>query len=78
MAANIWYDQDKAIAAYNDVFEKTASLGAKIDIVLATIRVFMFFDDKIAVSKNLEKAKGLEHRAPPVNIIFPHAYILNF
>jgi len=47
------------LTAYNDVFEKTASLGAKIDMVLAMIRVGMFFDDKTVVSKNLEKARSL-------------------
>ncbi|KAF3190291.1 hypothetical protein TWF106_001964 [Orbilia oligospora] len=52
-------DKEKAVAAYNDVFEKTASLGAKIDIVLATIRVGMFFDDKPLVQKNIEKATQL-------------------
>ncbi|KAF3922013.1 hypothetical protein ABW20_dc0105618 [Dactylellina cionopaga] len=52
-------DKEKAITAYNDVFEKTASLGAKIDIVLAALRVGMFFDDKPVVQKNIEKATQL-------------------
>ncbi|KAF3936731.1 hypothetical protein ABW19_dt0201531 [Dactylella cylindrospora] len=52
-------EKEKAISAYNDVFEKTASSGAKIDIVLATIRVGMFFDDKPLVQKNIEKATQL-------------------
>ncbi|EWC46917.1 hypothetical protein DRE_03929 [Drechslerella stenobrocha 248] len=52
-------EKEKALAAYNDVFEKTASLGAKIDIVLATMRVGMFFDDKAVIQKNIEKATQL-------------------
>ncbi|KAF3904005.1 hypothetical protein AA313_de0203514 [Arthrobotrys entomopaga] len=52
-------EKEKAVAAYNDVFEKTASLGAKIDIVLATIRVGMFFDDKVLIQKNIERATQL-------------------
>lgn len=60
---NLWA-QEKAVAAYNDVFEKTASLGAKIDIVLATIRVGMFFDDKVLVQKNIEKATQYDPLRP--------------
>jgi 26S proteasome regulatory subunit N7 len=36
---------------------KTASTGAKIDIVLAMIRMQMFFDDKHGVAKNIERAQ---------------------
>ena len=43
--------------AYNDVYDKTPSLGAKIDIVLAMVRMGMFFDDKIVVNKNIERAR---------------------
>lgn len=51
--------QDKAIAAYEDVFEKTGILGTKIDIVLAKIRMGLFYGDKALVKKYVEKAKTL-------------------
>jgi 26S proteasome regulatory subunit N7 len=52
-------DKDRAIAAYEDVFEKTGILGTKIDLVLAIIRMGLFFGDKPLVKKHLERAKTL-------------------
>ncbi|KAF2837409.1 PCI-domain-containing protein [Patellaria atrata CBS 101060] len=52
-------DKDKAIAAYEVVFEKTGVLGTKIDIVLAIIRLGLFFADKLLVKKNVERASTL-------------------
>ncbi|KAL9113948.1 MAG: hypothetical protein Q9227_002082 [Pyrenula ochraceoflavens] len=52
-------DKDKAVNAYEDVFEKTGILGTKIDIVLAIIRVGLFFGDKLFVKKNIERANML-------------------
>ncbi|KAM4062904.1 26S proteasome subunit RPN7 domain-containing protein [Hirsutella rhossiliensis] len=52
-------DKDKAIAAYESVFEKTGILGTKIDIVLAKIRMGLFYGDKALVKKYVEKAKAL-------------------
>jgi 26S proteasome regulatory subunit N7 len=51
--------QDKAIAAFEDVFEKTSILGSKIDIVLAIIRIGLFFGDKVLVKKTIERAGAL-------------------
>jgi 26S proteasome regulatory subunit N7 len=51
--------QDKAIAAYEDVFEKTGVLGTKIDIVLAIIRMGLFYGDKLLVKKHVDRAKTL-------------------
>lgn len=51
--------QDKAIAAYEDVFEKTGILGTKIDLVLAIIRMGLFYGDKALVKKHVERAKTL-------------------
>lgn len=51
--------QDKAIAAHEDVFEKTGILGTKIDLVLAIIRMALFYGDKALVKKHVERAKGL-------------------
>lgn len=52
-------DKEKAIAAYEDVFEKTGSLGTKIDLVLAIIRMGLFYGDKQLTKKHVERAKTL-------------------
>ena len=51
--------QDKAIAAYEVVFEKAGPLGTKIDIVLAIIRMGLFFGDKMFVKKQVDRANIL-------------------
>lgn len=51
--------QEKTIAAYEDVFEKTGILGTKIDLVLAIIRMGLFYGDKLLVKKEVERAKTL-------------------
>jgi 26S proteasome regulatory subunit N7 len=51
--------QDKAISAYDAVFEKTGILGSKIDIVLAIIRIGLFFGDRSFVKKQVDRAKAL-------------------
>jgi len=52
-------DKEKALAAYEELFTKTPSTGAKIDIVLAMIRIQMFFDDKHGVKQNIDRAQRL-------------------
>ncbi|KIX06020.1 uncharacterized protein Z518_03994 [Rhinocladiella mackenziei CBS 650.93] len=52
-------DKDKAITAYEKVFDKTGLLGTKIDIVLAIIRIGLFFNDKAFVKKQVERANIL-------------------
>ncbi|ETN39567.1 uncharacterized protein HMPREF1541_05793 [Cyphellophora europaea CBS 101466] len=52
-------DKDKAISSYEEIFEKTGPLGTKIDIVLAIIRVGLFFNDKAFVKKQVERANIL-------------------
>ncbi|KAK3349430.1 26S proteasome subunit RPN7-domain-containing protein [Lasiosphaeria hispida] len=52
-------DKEKAIAAYEDVYEKTGILGAKIDLVLAIIRMGLFYRDKLLMKKHVERAKTL-------------------
>jgi len=51
--------QDKAVAEYETVFEKTGILGTKIDIILAIIRIGLFFGDKVLVKKYVERASTL-------------------
>ncbi|KAI1268175.1 26S proteasome subunit RPN7-domain-containing protein [Xylariaceae sp. FL1019] len=52
-------DKDKAIAAYEDLLEKTGILGTKIDISLAIIRTGLFFGDRPLVKKHVVTAKAL-------------------
>ncbi|PNP80867.1 hypothetical protein FNYG_05839 [Fusarium nygamai] len=52
-------DKDKAIAAYESLSEKTGILGTKIDVVLAIIRMGLFYGDKPLVKKHVERAKTL-------------------
>lgn len=47
------------MAAYEVVFENTGVLGTKIDLVLAIIRIGLFFGDKIFVKKHIERATSL-------------------
>jgi len=52
-------DREKALASYEAVMEKTGVLGTKIDIVLALIRIGLFFGDRIYVKKQVDRAKAL-------------------
>ncbi|EME50307.1 hypothetical protein DOTSEDRAFT_41411 [Dothistroma septosporum NZE10] len=52
-------DKDKALEEFEKLLDKTGILGTKIDIVLAIIRVGLFFDDKLLVKKNVERAQQL-------------------
>ena len=48
--------QEKAVPALELALEKTAGLGARIDLVLAIIRVGLFFQDTSLVTSNITKA----------------------
>lgn len=52
-------DKEKALEEFEKLFDKTGILGSKIDIVLAIIRIGLFFDDKMLVKKNVERAQSL-------------------
>jgi 26S proteasome regulatory subunit N7 len=52
-------DKDKALAEFEKLFEKTSILGTKIDIILAIVRIGLFFDDKLLVKKNVDRASML-------------------
>lgn len=52
-------DKDRALSAYESLLEKTGILGTRIDLVLAIIRIGIFFNDKLLVKKNIERAKNL-------------------
>lgn len=52
-------DKDKALEEFENLLDKTSILGTKIDIVLAIIRIGLFFDDKLLVKKNVDRAQQL-------------------
>lgn len=52
-------DKDKALDEFEKLFEKTSILGTKIDIVLAILRIGLFFDDKLLVKKNIDRCQTL-------------------
>lgn len=52
-------DKEKSLEEFEKLFEKTSILGTKIDIVLAIIRIGLFFDDKLLVKKNIDRAQQL-------------------
>ena len=47
------------MAAHEALLEKTSILGTKIDLVLAIIRIGLFFGDKLLVKKQIDRAKTL-------------------
>ncbi|KAJ1974643.1 proteasome regulatory particle subunit [Dimargaris xerosporica] len=52
-------DKDKAVSAYRVAFDKAATLGQRLDIVFAFIRIGLFFFDSDLINRNFEKAKSL-------------------
>ena len=51
--------QDKAIESHEALLEKTTFLGTKIDLMLAIIRIGLFFGDTHSVKKSIERANTL-------------------
>ncbi|KAK0255313.1 hypothetical protein B0A54_03205 [Friedmanniomyces endolithicus] len=52
-------DKDAALAEFEKLFDKTGVLAIKIDIVLAIIRIALFFDDKLLSRHNIARATTL-------------------
>lgn len=52
-------DKENALAAYNDLLEKSITPGTRIDIVFTLVRIGFFFDDNALVRSNIEKLKEL-------------------
>ena len=48
--------QDKAVAALHMALEKTAGLGARIDLILAIVRMGLFYSDVELVTTNITRA----------------------
>ncbi|WVQ93676.1 hypothetical protein IAU59_000752 [Kwoniella sp. CBS 9459] len=52
-------DKERAIPALETALEKTAGLGARIDLVLAMVRVGLFASDHSLVTANITRAEDL-------------------
>lgn len=52
-------DKDSALEAYDVTMEITASLGPKLDLVFAKIRLGLFFNDLELIKKQIEKATDM-------------------
>ncbi|KAJ5287428.1 hypothetical protein N7478_003114 [Penicillium angulare] len=52
-------DKDKSIESHEALLDKIGFLGTKIDLVLAMIRIGLFFGDAIFVKKTIERAETL-------------------
>lgn len=52
-------DRENALTQFRKTFEKTATLGHKLDIVFHQIRIGFFYLDYDLIKRNLDKAKTL-------------------
>jgi len=52
-------DKEGAVAAFKETYEKTVSLGHRLDIVFTQIRLGMFYLDNDLTLRNIEKAETL-------------------
>jgi 26S proteasome regulatory subunit N7 len=52
-------DKDKALESHEALLEKTGFLGTKIDLVMAMLRIGLFFGDLLFVNKTIERAETL-------------------
>jgi len=51
--------KDASLSAFRKTYEKTVSLGHRLDIIFHNIRIGLFYIDHDLVTKNIEKAKML-------------------
>jgi len=52
-------DKDGAVSAFRKTYDKTVSLGQRLDIVFHLIRIGLFYMDNDLITRNIEKAKTL-------------------
>ena len=52
-------EKTDALAAYDDALAKTVALGPKLDVMLAKLRIGLFFEDLKLVTSTIDKAKAL-------------------
>lgn len=51
--------KDAALSAFRKTYEKTVSLGHRLDIIFHNIRIGLFYIDHDLVTRNIERAKSL-------------------
>eukprot|EP00126_Sphaerothecum_destruens_P009090 Sdes_comp20427_c0_seq10m14537 len=51
--------QKNSISSFQTTFEKTVSLGQRLDIIFNLIRIGLFYMDHSIITENIEKAKKL-------------------
>lgn len=54
-------DKEGSISAFKKTYDKTVSLGHRLDIVFHNIRIGLFYLDHDHVTRNIEKAKRYIH-----------------
>lgn len=52
-------DKNAAVSAFRKTYDKTVSLGHRLDIIFHNIRIGLFFLDHDLITRNIEKAKHL-------------------
>ncbi|KAG1671606.1 26S proteasome non-ATPase regulatory subunit 6 [Nymphon striatum] len=52
-------NKDGSLAAFRKTFDKTVSLGHKLDIIFHQIRIGLFYMDNDLITRNIDKAKTL-------------------
>ncbi|XP_063220272.1 26S proteasome non-ATPase regulatory subunit 6 [Bacillus rossius redtenbacheri] len=52
-------DKEGALSAFRKTYDKTVSLGHRLDIIFHLIRIGLFYLDHDLITKNIEKAKSL-------------------
>ncbi|KAL3272929.1 hypothetical protein HHI36_014388 [Cryptolaemus montrouzieri] len=52
-------DKENAVSAFRQTYEKTVSLGQRLDIIFHLIRIGLFFMDHELITRNIDKAKSL-------------------
>lgn len=50
-------DKEGSISAFRKTYEKTVSLGHRLDIVFHNIRIGLFYMDHDHITRNIDKAK---------------------
>lgn len=52
-------NKDSALSAFRKTYDKTVSLGHRLDIIFHNIRIGLFYIDHDLVTRNIERAKSL-------------------
>ncbi|KAJ8972041.1 hypothetical protein NQ314_000426 [Rhamnusium bicolor] len=52
-------DRENAVSTFRQTYDKTVSLGHRLDIIFHLIRIGLFFMDHDLITRNIEKARSL-------------------